>query len=74
MAMTSEVNQMRGEIQRFNYDFIEKGKKECKGRWLYILLHCYWYISMSILGGEVKVKTPNHNYNEIERKNKNFLK
>ena len=53
MAATSEVNQMRGEIHWFNYDFIEKGKKECKGRWL------------------VKV---NHNYNEIERKNKYFLK
>lgn len=29
---------------------------------------------MSILGGVVKVKMPNHNYNEIERKNKYFLK
>ena len=49
-----------------------RGKKNA--RWIYILLHCYWYISMSILGGVVKVKTPNHNYNEIERKNKYFLK
>ena len=27
MAVTSEVNQMRGEIPQFNYDFIEKGKR-----------------------------------------------